>query len=111
MVAAAIAEALNGRRSGSGYTLRCVAHNDRTPSLSIADGADGRLLVRCHAGCNSLDILAALHRLGLTSGSRRDGTLRPPGLNFRGGESKVVMEVAISSPTMASILARAVPIH
>lgn len=79
--------------------------------MSIADGVDGRLLVHCHAGCNSLDILAALRRLGLTSGFRRGGALRPSGINFRGGESKVKMKVASSSPKMASILARALPIH
>jgi putative DNA primase/helicase len=31
---------------------RCPAHNDPDPSLSIRDGDNGKLLVRCHAGCD-----------------------------------------------------------
>jgi hypothetical protein len=27
-------------------------HDDRTPSLSIRDADDGKVLVRCHAGCD-----------------------------------------------------------
>lgn len=38
-------------RSGDGWTCRCPAHDDRTPSLSIDPGDDGRVLVNCHAGC------------------------------------------------------------
>lgn len=65
MNAAEIGAALKGRRSGRGYIVRCVAHEDRSPSLSLADGTDGRLLVKCHAGCDPLDVLAALKRLDL----------------------------------------------
>ena len=43
-----------------GFAARCPAHNDRNPSLSIARGADGRLLLHCWAGCKTADILAAL---------------------------------------------------
>jgi hypothetical protein len=35
---------------------------DKNPSLSIADGRDG-LLVRCHGGCDSLDVLTELREL------------------------------------------------
>ena len=31
---------------------RCPAHDDRKPSLSIRDADDGKVLVRCHAGCD-----------------------------------------------------------
>lgn len=41
-------------------TARCPAHEDRTPSLSVNEGADGRALVYCHAGCEAADIVAAL---------------------------------------------------
>jgi len=51
------------RRSGHGYLAVCPAHEDRTPSLSIAAGDDGRVLLRCWAGCETRDIVAAL---GLT---------------------------------------------
>lgn len=46
-------------KSGNGYTARCPAHQDRAPSLSIAEG-DDRLLLNCHAGCEQDDVLAAL---------------------------------------------------
>ena len=49
------------RRSGKGgYIARCPAHNDRSPSLSITPGDDGRVLIHCHAGCPPLDVLAAI---------------------------------------------------
>ncbi len=40
---------------------QCPAHDDSTPSLSIADRPD-RVLIKCHAGCDTLDVL---ERLGL----------------------------------------------
>ncbi|MEM8758745.1 MAG: hypothetical protein AAGE83_00260 [Pseudomonadota bacterium] len=45
--------ALGGRWHGAYGTACCPAHdNRRTPALSLADGRDGRLLVKCHAGCD-----------------------------------------------------------
>jgi hypothetical protein len=41
------------RRNGDGYMARCPAHEDRTPSLSVKDGADGRVVLYCHAGCTT----------------------------------------------------------
>jgi DNA primase len=52
MNAESIAKALGGRKAGGGGTARCPAHDDRTPSLSIRDADDGKVLVRCHAGCD-----------------------------------------------------------
>ena len=55
---------LNGvKRSGQGYIARCPAHNDRNPSLSIGEGEDGRVLLKCHAGCALEDIIS---RLGMS---------------------------------------------
>ena len=54
-------EHLDGvRRSGRGWTARCPAHNDKTPSLSIAEGDDGRVLLNCFAGCETSSVIAAL---------------------------------------------------
>jgi 5S rRNA maturation endonuclease (ribonuclease M5) len=39
---------------------QCPAHHDRTPSLSITEQADGKVLVHCHAGCETEDVLAAI---------------------------------------------------
>jgi 5S rRNA maturation endonuclease (ribonuclease M5) len=56
-------ERLEGvKGNGSGYTALCPAHNDQEASLSIKD-ADDRILVHCHAGCPTEEILGSL---GLT---------------------------------------------
>lgn len=47
------------KRNGVGWIARCPAHEDGTPSLSVSEGEDGRLLAHCHAGCSFEDILAA----------------------------------------------------
>jgi len=46
------------RRNGRGWTGRCPAHNDRNPSLAIAEGDKGWLL-KCWANCDFRDIVAA----------------------------------------------------
>lgn len=48
------------RRTAGGWTCRCPAHNDRNPSLSIGTGEDGRALVKCHAGCETAEVVAAI---------------------------------------------------
>jgi hypothetical protein len=42
------------------WVARCPAHEDRTPSLSIRETDDGRVLVHDFGGCNTEDVLAAL---------------------------------------------------
>ena len=54
---------------------RCPAHDDREPSLSISDAKDGKVLVRCHAGCDQRDVIAALRARGLWETERP--TCRP----------------------------------
>ena len=71
MSADQIGIALKGRRNGSGWLVCCPCPNhgkgrgDRTPSLSIADGDDDRLLLRCFAGCEFVEILGELKHRGL----------------------------------------------
>lgn len=38
----------------------CPAHNDKSPSLSIRQTGDSRILIHCFAGCSALDVLAAV---------------------------------------------------
>ena len=40
-------------------------HNDAHPSLSISDGADGKLLVKCHPGCAQATLVDTLKSRGL----------------------------------------------
>ena len=42
------------------WIARCPAHDDRNPSLSVGVGAEGRVLLKCHAGCDHRSILEAL---------------------------------------------------
>jgi len=55
---------LNGvKPCGKGWKALCPAHDDHKPSLKIDEGQDGRVLLKCFAGCDTKDILAAI---GLT---------------------------------------------
>lgn len=48
------------KRSGAGWVARCAAHDDRQASLSVGVGEDGRVLMKCFAGCELPTIVAAL---------------------------------------------------
>jgi hypothetical protein len=48
------------RERRRGAVAHCPAHADRKPSLDITTGRDGRTLLYCRAGCNVVDVLAAL---------------------------------------------------
>jgi len=64
MTAEAIAQALQGRRTGPGrWMARCPAHDDRTPSLSITD-RNGKALLHCFAGCEQRAVIEALRARG-----------------------------------------------
>ena len=61
---------------GSGnYACHCPGplhkNGDKNPSLSVKDGAGGKLLLCCHAGCEYRDIVVALERRGILSGGGR----------------------------------------
>ncbi len=65
MTAEFIAEAIVGRKAGSGWIALCPAHDDRNPSLSLSTGKDGKVLLRCHAGCDQAQVIDALRARGL----------------------------------------------
>lgn len=65
ITAAEISDALGGSRCGAGYLARCPAHDDSTPSLSIADGQHAPVIVHCYAGCSQTAVIAALRKMGL----------------------------------------------
>ncbi len=45
------------------WTALCPGHDDRSPSLSIREAGDGKVLIRCWSHCTAEDVVAAL---GLT---------------------------------------------
>ena len=65
MNARELTAALAGRWSGSTGSAKCPAHADKTPSLSVRDGDDGRLLTNCFSGCSPEAVWAALVDRGL----------------------------------------------
>ena len=48
-------------KTTKGWQARCPAHDDRTASLSVSTGDDGRWLLYCHAECDPDAILAKLN--------------------------------------------------
>jgi hypothetical protein len=55
-----LAKLPGAKKVGNGWSARCPAHDDQRASLSIAAGSDGTVLVKCHAGCDTSTILAAV---------------------------------------------------
>ena len=45
----------NGR-----YSARCPAHDDKHASLSVTESNDGKILLKCHAGCTAEQIVSAM---------------------------------------------------
>lgn len=74
--ALAIVDALGGHAAGDGWKVRCPAHDDRNPSLSLTIGRQGDLVWKCHAGCGQLDVMEALRARGLLNGSDLGGESR-----------------------------------
>jgi hypothetical protein len=48
------------KRHGDAATALCPAHDDHDPSLTVATGDDGRVLLNCHAGCSAQAVVDAL---------------------------------------------------
>lgn len=51
-------DAVRGR-NGS-WSAKCPAHADRSPSLSVKELGDGRILLHCFGGCGTDQVLGAL---------------------------------------------------
>jgi putative DNA primase/helicase len=76
MTAAEIAAALGAaQRSGGWWRCICPVHGSRTgrsATLALRDSSAG-IVVHCHAGCETREVLTELRRLGLLDGDS-DGT-------------------------------------
>ena len=56
-----VLERLEGVKAHNGYFMAlCPAHDDRNPSLSITEGDDGRVLLKCFADCIFDDVVVAI---------------------------------------------------
>lgn len=61
-----IAHLLRARKSPRGWSAKCPAHEDRSPSLAISGGRDGKILLHCFAGCTYDAIVDALEARGVS---------------------------------------------
>ena len=76
------------RPNGDGYVARCPnpehgrGRGDLNPSLSVTEGDDGRVLLKCWAGCSFEEIIGAVELdprdLFERNGSRAEGGLHTP---------------------------------
>lgn len=57
--ATSLDEAIKLVQSGRQVMTICPAHDDKQASLSLSPGRDQPVLMKCHAGCETEDILAA----------------------------------------------------
>jgi putative DNA primase/helicase len=56
-----VLDRLQGVPQSNGFwKALCPVHDDREPSLSVAEGDDGRALLRCFAGCEAEEVAAKL---------------------------------------------------
>ncbi len=60
VLAALEVKGFKAKKSGSGWTARCPAHDDRRPSLCIGVGDIGQVLLKCQAGCPTEMVTAEL---------------------------------------------------
>jgi hypothetical protein len=59
-IEALLAKLPGAKKAGNRWSAFCPAHEDLRASLSVAEGEDGTVLVKCHAGCETSAILSAV---------------------------------------------------
>src|SRR4051794_5792742 len=74
-----VARTLGGASKNSGgWDCRCPGHDDRKASLSLSIGDGGKLLWKCHAGCDQREVLDGLRKAGvLLNGDAREASAGP----------------------------------
>jgi putative DNA primase/helicase len=99
MNAAEIARNIHGRKTPSGWVARCPAHDDHEPSLSLKDADDGRVLVKCHAGCTQAAVIDVLKMLGLWPDHvRRQGGVIVATYNYEDEAGRLLYQVVRTEP-------------
>ena len=89
-----IAAQLHARPRGRGHWVAlCPAHGDRDPSLSIAEGRDGRTLLYCFAGC-TIDSIARAAGLSMRDLFERDAAPRTERASARPSAAEVCRTLA-----------------
>ncbi|MFO1394691.1 MAG: AAA family ATPase [Steroidobacteraceae bacterium] len=74
------------QRTPTGWKACCPAHEDRNPSLYLADGNRGGIAMVCYAGCSYADIAQALEARGIDlSGGKIDDPRNIPDEHYQLG--------------------------
>jgi len=110
-------EGVRGRQGS--WSAKCPAHADRSPSLSVKELEDGRILMHCFGGCGTDAVLGALglamtdlfpERLG-DFGPRRGAFSASDALRALTYESSIVAmaaaDIAAGKPVDTSRVCRA----
>jgi len=98
MNAAYIAKGLKkARESGGGWVACCPCHEDNNPSLSLRD-ADGKVLAKCHAGCEQDAVVEALKGLGLWPKRKRTARRIVAEYNYTDATGDVLYQVVRTDP-------------
>lgn len=89
----------NVRKAGNGYSALCPVpgHDDRNNSLSLGEGDDGSILVKCFGGCSAEDVVKSLG-LELTDLFPDTRNLRNRRKQGRGQNPPVKCVTALQSP-------------
>jgi hypothetical protein len=97
-----LAKLKNVRRSGDGYSALCPVHNDHHNSLSAKEGAGGRILLKCHAGCSFSRVEEALgvaiSRNNIPTTNASNSRLATDVYPYRDEEGKLLYEVLRYDP-------------
>jgi hypothetical protein len=98
-----ITDLFGARREGVGYKALCPAHADKNPSLAINE-RDGKILLKCMAGCDTKDVLAArgLTFPDLNNGKNGGGQLVPKKIeaayDYRDEKGQLLFQVVRYEP-------------
>ncbi len=85
------------------YIAKCSAHEDKSPSLSVRETDDGRVLIHCFGGCGAVDVCESL---GLTLADLFDKPIEHHLAPVRGGfNARELLELTSHEALIAAELA------
>lgn len=102
------------RKTTKGWTAKCPAHNDNSPSLMVSVRSDNSIGLHCFSGCQTQDVVAAI---GLTLADlfaddrAEPGYVRPyrPPLTHADALRGLATESGLIASLAADILERKIP--
>jgi hypothetical protein len=99
----------NVKAYGKGWRALCPAHDDHHPSLDLAEGQDGRVLLKCRAGCSYEAILRALGLDPKDVNPKREQTSR--GKQTSGGKRPITLKELAQDKALAITLLTSLGVH